>query len=423
MRTTAGLPQAVVCARVFRLDCARSLTPQRTLYRRFTGSLAPQCTLDRKFTGSHLERDVARFSPRLTLHRLHASPLGTSSVSSAHALRKVGVSAALDSSVENEPSATSSSSPSGGTEQPHLPVLLAEILGFFSERKVQVYVDGTLGAGGHASAILSAHPEMKKFIGFDVDPLAHQLARPRLEACSSEGTSIHLLRKNFREMTSALQELSPGLEAGGVDAMLIDFGVSSMQLDTAERGFSFLADGPVDMRMDPTASLRAEQIVNMWSASEIGRILRDYGEEVHWKGIAQRIVERRPIHTTSELVRAIGGKRGGGGKGKKKPIHPATRTFQAIRIAVNDELGAIEQVIPAAIACLKPGGRLAVISFHSLEDRLVKQAFREAAGMKTSGDTFGYMPVQYLGPAEPTPEPWVKILTKKPVISSDEENQ
>jgi 16S rRNA (cytosine1402-N4)-methyltransferase len=183
---------------------------------------------------------------------------------------------------------------------------------------------------------------MKKFIGFDVDPLAHQLARPRLEACSSEGTSIHLLRKNFREMTSALQELSPGLEAGGVDAMLIDFGVSSMQLDTAERGFSFLADGPVDMRMDPTASLRAEQIVNMWPASEIGRILRDYGEEVHWKGIAQRIVERRPIHTTSELVRAIGGKRGG--NKKKKQIHPATRTFQAIRIAVNDELGAIEQV-------------------------------------------------------------------------------
>eukprot|EP00959_Pyramimonas_sp_CCMP1952_P096167 2010444-Pyramimonas_sp.AAC.1 len=141
-------------------------------------------------------------------------------------------------------------------------------------------------------------------------------------------------------MTAALHATSPGLEAGGVDAMLIDFGVSSMQLDTAERGFSFIADGPVDMRMDPTASLRADQIVNMWSASDIGQILRDYGEERMWKGISQRIVDKRPIHTTSELVRAIGGHRG---NGKKKQIHPATRTFQAIRIAVNDELGAIEQ--------------------------------------------------------------------------------
>ena len=164
----------------------------------------------------------------------------------------------------------------------------------------------------------------------------------------------------------------------GVDSVVLDLGVSSMHLDRAERGFSFANDGPLDMRMGESATTTAEEIVNAWPEEEIGRILREYGEEKHWRLLARRICERRAereIRTTRELVDAIGNV-----PGKWGSIHPATRTFQGIRIAVNDELGAVEDVIPAAIDALRPGGRLAIISFHSLEDSIVKRRFRHFAG-------------------------------------------
>lgn len=283
-------------------------------------------------------------------------------------------------------------------EAPHISVLLNEVLQYFSGRQVKVYVDCTLGAGGHAVSIARQHQEMRHLVGIDLDPLAHQLARQRLDREGRDGLEVHLLRGNYSEVLPKLQGLPSGSLAGHVDAMLMDLGVSSMQLDTASRGFSFAADGPLDMRLDPSAPLSAADIVNGWSEAQLGRALLEYGEEKQWRVVARRIAEAReasPILTTQQLVRAVGqtvfggrDKRGGGrgGKGGARQIHPATRTFQALRIAVNDELGQLEAALPAAISCLAPGGRLAVISFHSLEDRLVKHAFLRAAGRPTPED-------------------------------------
>mmetsp|Transcript_11093 Transcript_11093/g.20935 ORF Transcript_11093/g.20935 Transcript_11093/m.20935 type:complete len:413 (+) Transcript_11093:129-1367(+) len=304
------------------------------------------------------------------------------------------------------------------TTIPHVPVLLNEILDFYQNLSMQVYVDGTLGAGGHAMAILSQHKEMKTLIGFDVDPYALEIAGGNLRNSAPPGLNLHLERSNFRELVARLQALSPGLERGGVDAILLDLGVSSMQVDNPNRGFSFMSDGPVDMRMDPTAGLKAEQVVNDWPEMELGRIIRDYGEDREWRAIASRIVQARPIKSNAELVACIGRGRRPSNRAAKQ-IHPATRTFQAIRIAVNDELAVISEVLPAAIDCLAPGGRLGVISFHSLEDRIVKQAFRVAAGKSRSGDDI--VSHRYLGPAPPQPEAIVKILTKKPVVATQAE--
>jgi len=214
---------------------------------------------------------------------------------------------------------------------------------------------------------------------------------------------------------------------GLVDAALLDLGVSSMQIDTAERGFSFLRDGPLDMRMDPGATLSAEDVVNTWSETQLGALFRDYGEERHWKGIARRIADARdkaPIRTTRQLVAAVGGNhnpRSGGGRGGGKGDrgkHPATRVFQALRIAVNGELQSVARVLPAAMSSLAPGGRLAVITFHSLEDRIVKWAFRQAAGMTPSDEALPSYCVPF---SEQVGEPMVRILTKRPVLPSMEE--
>ncbi|KAI7835567.1 hypothetical protein COHA_010528, partial [Chlorella ohadii] len=335
----------------------------------------------------------------------------------------------------------------------------------FEGLAVRQYVDGTLGAAGHASAMLAQHPELQTLVGFDLDPMAHALASARLAAAgatvvpvavsrsgavsldaapaASGGRTAYIVRSNFGRMRTVLQQLplggggssatSSGNGGGGdgsssgvgVDAILLDLGISSMQVDTADRGFSFLRDGPLDMRMDPSAGLSAEQLVNTWSEADIGRVIREFGEERHWRGIARRIVaarEEEPITTTQQLVRAIGspggGGRGGGKRGDAKYKHPATRTFQAIRIAVNGELQSIAQALPDAIDCLAPGGRLAVITFHSLEDRIVKWAFRHAAGMAPSDEA---LPSYCLPFESAQEEAAVKILTRKPILPSDEE--
>jgi len=298
-------------------------------------------------------------------------------------------------------------------------VMMDEVLEAFRDVRARTHVDGTLGAGGHARAMIEAHEEMEHFVGFDVDASAHALARPRLERARAatrgdEATTtlrLSLVEANFRRMREALR----ALDVDGVDSVVLDLGVSSMHLDRAERGFSFMNDGPLDMRMGESATTTAEEIVNAWPEEEIGRILREYGEEKHWRLLARRICERRAekeIRTTRELVDAIGNV-----PGKWGSIHPATRTFQGIRIAVNDELGAVEDVIPAAIEALRPGGRLAIISFHSLEDSIVKRRFRHFAGRAEppSEEVNRYMP------QPEAPPKIVKLITRKPKVPTSAE--
>ena len=304
---------------------------------------------------------------------------------------------------------------------PHVSVMMEEILECFADVETRTHVDGTLGAGGHAAAMITRHPEMEQFIGFDVDRSAHALAQPRLEEAREKARrgaggeaatlKLSLVEANFRQMREALK----ALKVDGVDSILLDLGVSSMHLDRAERGFSFMNDGPLDMRMGESAKTTAEEIVNAWPEEEIGRILRDYGEERHWRLLAKRICEARvekDIKTTRELVQAIGNV-----PGKWGSIHPATRTFQGIRIAVNDELGAVEDVIPAAIDALRPGGRLAIISFHSLEDSIVKKQFRKFAGIAEPLSES----VNRYAPQPEKPPKIVRLITRKPLVPSAKE--
>ena len=324
-------------------------------------------------------------------------------------------------------------------------------MSYFQDLHIRFYVDGTLGAGGHASALVRRHPEVQTVVGFDLDPSAHQIASKRLQdlglniipfrgssdSCSSCSVSpttkqAILVNQNFSTISTILPQLSPQLSnvEVEVDAMLLDLGISSMQVDTADRGFSFLKDGPLDMRMDPNGGVSAEEAVNTWSEAKIGQIIKEFGEERYWKSIARRIVtarEEESIVTTQQLVKAIGNPGGYGGRGKeKKRIHPATRTFQALRIAVNGELESVALAVPLAIDALAPGGRLAIITFHSLEDRIVKWAFRKAAGMSTPEDEQEQRRGWGGGGGgggELRNEKKIKILTKRPVIPSDEEQK
>ncbi len=242
------------------------------------------------------------------------------------------------------------------------------------------YVDGTLGAGGHAWGILQASAPDGQLLGMDVDPQALALASQRLAVY---GQRAVLLQASYVTLSEQLHRLG-WLQVSGV---LLDLGVSSMQVDTAERGFSFHADAPLDMRFDPNNPVCAADLVNTLSEGELAQLIFRYGEEPQARRIAQAIVSSRPIHTTAQLaaliVRVVGGAqhRKTAAKQRSKfpavPRHPATRTFQALRIAVNRELDALQSVLPQAVAALVPGGRLAVISFHSLEDRIVKQFFRK----------------------------------------------
>jgi 16S rRNA (cytosine1402-N4)-methyltransferase len=259
-----------------------------------------------------------------------------------------------------------------GEAYPHLPVLYHEIIHALLPRRGGFYIDGTVGAGGHAYGILEASSPDGRLLGLDVDPQALAISRQRL---LSFDPRLLLLQASY----VTLQEQVAKLGWSGVDGVLLDLGVSSMQFDTPERGFSFQSDAPLDMRFDPGNPIQASDLVNNLPEQELSDLLFRYGEEPQARRIAQSIVQARPLYTTRQLaeviLRATSSNRRKDKHGNKL-IHPATRTFQALRIAVNHELEAIEAVLPQAVAVLNPGGRLAVISFHSLEDRLVKQFFR-----------------------------------------------
>lgn len=259
----------------------------------------------------------------------------------------------------------------------HLSVLLEETITALQPQAGKVYVDCTLGGGGHTEALLEAAD--CRVIGIDRDPAALAAAAERLERFGDRFTPV---RGRFSDLTGLLADL--GVDE--VDGVLADLGVSSPQLDQAERGFSFRNAGPLDMRMDPDASLSAAHVVNDWREEELARVIYEYGEERRSRPVARAIVASRPISDTRELAKVVAGVLGRG-KGR---IHPATKTFQGIRIAVNDELGEIERLLPAAVGALAPGGRLAIISFHSLEDRLVKRFIARESGREAPRDAFGH---------------------------------
>ena len=249
----------------------------------------------------------------------------------------------------------------------HIPVLLEECIKYLNIKPDGVYVDGTLGMGGHSEAILQ-RLTTGRLISIDRDAAAISRAGERLKPYADRLTIVH---GNFRDLDAILDEQDISL----VDGMLFDLGVSSPQLDEADRGFSYMTDAPLDMRMDSSDNIDAWFIVNRWPQEKIERILRDYGEERHAARIAARIAERREekeIETTLELVDVI--KSAMPAAALREKQHPAKRSFQAIRIAVNDELNAVHALMDSAPDRLKPGGRLCVISFHSLEDRIVKNA-------------------------------------------------
>ncbi|MGE5643521.1 MAG: 16S rRNA (cytosine(1402)-N(4))-methyltransferase RsmH [Byssovorax cruenta] len=249
---------------------------------------------------------------------------------------------------------------------PHQSVLYKEIIHALQPRSGGRYVDGTLGAGGHARGIMEASVPDGELLGLDVDPQAMAIARRILAPYEHR---LHLAQASYTSLTEKLAEL--GWEA--VDGILLDLGASSMQFDTPERGFSFLQDAPLDMRFGPHSTQTAADLVNELSERELADLIYKFGEDREARKIARAIVKARPIRTTRELVaviESVSPRRG-------DRVHPATRTFQALRIAVNEELASIESVLPQAVAALRSGGRLAVISFHSLEDRIVKDFFRE----------------------------------------------
>ncbi len=290
----------------------------------------------------------------------------------------------------------------------HVSVLLEECLEGLDIKPDGIYVDGTLGGAGHSSHI-AAKLTTGRLIGIDRDPIALQAAGQRLAPYADRVTLVH---SNFCEIRSVLDDL--GIDA--VDGILLDLGVSSPQLDEACRGFSYMADAPLDMRMDNSQSLTAHTVVNTWTQDELRRILYDYGEERYAPRIASAICrgrEEKPIETTLELASIIRSAMPAAALREKQ--HPAKRSFQAIRIAVNDELGAVEKVMKDAPGCLASGGRLAIITFHSLEDRIVKNGMNDAAKGCTCPPEF---PVCVCGK-----KPKVKIITRKPIISGDEELQ
>ena len=274
----------------------------------------------------------------------------------------------------------------------HVPVLLEEVLEYLNVRPGGVVVDATLGLAGHSSEIAKRLGGRGKLIGFDRDPEAMEKAKARLEVLRAE------LGEEMPELVfepRAFSEASSLIEPGSLDGLLADFGVSSLQLDEAHRGFSFRTDGPLDMRMDTRSGETAEQVVNQEDENELADLIYEFGEERRSRRIARAIVRARPITTTAELARIVSAE-APPMKGEK--IHPATRTFQALRIRVNNELGEIQSLLKSAGSLLKPGGRLVLISFHSLEDRLVKDAFREAGQKKI-----------------------FTVLTKKPVVAVEQE--
>ena len=289
----------------------------------------------------------------------------------------------------------------------HKSVLLQECIDALNIRPDGIYLDGTLGGAGHSSQIARRLTEGGRLIGVDRDRTALAAAKERLAPYADRVTLVH---SNFAEIDAILDSL--GIPA--VDGMLFDLGVSSPQLDDASRGFSYMADAPLDMRMDKDDVLTAGEVVNTWPQGELRRILYDYGEERYAPQIAAAICrarEKAPIETTLELVDII--RSAMPAQALREKQHPAKRSFQAIRIAVNDELGAVSRMMQAAVGRLNPGGRLAVITFHSLEDRIVKRELQQAARGCTCPPEF---PVCVCGK-----KPLVKLVTRKPIVSGPAE--
>jgi 16S rRNA (cytosine1402-N4)-methyltransferase len=285
----------------------------------------------------------------------------------------------------------------------HIPVLLDEVLKGLNLHPGQRYIDGTLGAGGHAEAILQTIAPDGQVLGLDADPVALNSARQRLAPYNDR---VHLVNANF----SQLATIAHSYDFVPVHGILLDLGLSSMQLGDAERGFSFQHEGPLDMRYDPSGPITAADLVNNLSQSELADLLYRFGEERRSRSIARAIVAARPVRGTQELAdlvaRAVGGRRGA-------RIHPATRTFQALRIAVNDELETLSSALSEATTILVPGGRLAVISFHSLEDRIVKNYL-----VQESKDCI--CPPEQLT-CTCGHQATLRIITRKPIIASSDE--
>jgi len=286
----------------------------------------------------------------------------------------------------------------------HIPVLLDEVCDYLipDGRTVERVIDGTLGAAGHTRALLEAGAN--EVMAFDLDPQAIAIATDNLRDLHER---VHIVHDSYQNMAVHAKQHGWG---DGVDAILLDLGVSSMQLDTAERGFAFRYDAPLDMRFNPDGHApTAADIVNSWEASALADIFYKYGEERHGRHLAKVIVRERPFETTQQLAEVIAENMP---KRYTLNIHPATRIFQALRIAVNDELRTIETTLPLAIDMLKSGGRLAVISFHSLEDRIVKHIFKDASTEIIAPPGMASMEEK---------EATVDLLTRKPIVPSAEE--
>ena len=285
----------------------------------------------------------------------------------------------------------------GGGRVSHVPVLLKEAIDFLAVRRGGTYIDATVGLGGHSYEIAKRLGAPGHLIGLDKDPAALEIAREKLAPQGQGQTEIDwptitLLHRSFAE-------IAKGVQAATVDGILADIGVSSLQLDDAARGFSFQADGPLDMRMDPRGERTAEQVVNHLDERQLADVIYEFGEERRSRRIARAICRSRPIRSTAHLADVISAAARPMNQAERR-IHPATKTFQALRIFVNRELDDLQAMLNAAPRILKPGGRVVVISFHSLEDRIVKDAFREG-GIK---------------------DKYYRVLTKKPVTASEEES-
>ena len=295
----------------------------------------------------------------------------------------------------------------GGRAASHVPVLLKEAIDFLAVRRGGTYIDATVGLGGHSYEIAKRLGAPGHLIGLDKDPAALAIARERfVVGHSSLAVGQRLTtddrRPDWPEITllhRSFAEIAKGQQAASIDGILADIGVSSLQLDDAARGFSFQADGPLDMRMDPRGERTAEQVVNHLDERQLADVIYEFGEERRSRRIARAICRSRPIRSTAHLADVISAAARPMNQAERR-IHPATRTFQALRIFVNRELEDLQALLEAAPRILKPGGRVVVISFHSLEDRIVKDAFREGANK----------------------DKHFRVLTKKPVTATELES-
>ncbi len=281
------------------------------------------------------------------------------------------------------------------SKRPHISILENEMASFFEGKNLRVFVDGTVGAGGHAKRVLEDHPEIEVFLGFDQDPEALAIAKETLAPWKDK---VELIHSNFVDFDKFLKER----KISAVDGFFFDLGVSSMQLDNDYKGFSFLKEGPLDMRMNPLGELTAKEVVNDWSEKDLGEIFREYGEDPRWKAAARIIVEERkkkPITTTKQLADLLSDALKSKIRGR---LHPATLVFQALRVFVNKEIEVLEKALAKVISFLAPQGVVGVISFQSFEDRVVKNVFRDVS-----------KPVKEHGQKL---MPLMTLLTKKPIV-------